>query len=359
MSSTIQANCAGVIVFNNNLTKTILVKTPEGHYSFPKGSRLKQETSIDNALREMNEETGLTADQLLCLKDTRLDEINDNGKLSIQYYIAKLKMDTNNFQFDKNELSEVSWYLIKDADKLTDLLDRRKLLLSQAHQLIADKTDDDFLDGCDLKKPLVKTPKTSAINIKRMEKISRSLSKILRHTAIEMGLNVHSDGSVIVADLLKVSPMRGVSFDDLQYVVDHNDKQRFKLFSNNGTWFIRASQGHSHEVGQYIKDADCLDPITTPLETCIHGTTLTAWKTIKTEGLKPMQRKHIHFAIDESEDIAISGFRKNSSVLIYLDMKKAMDDGIKFFLSDNKVILSLGLDGVIDPKYFKNVVIKN
>lgn len=49
----------------------------------------------------------------------------------------------------------------------------------------------------------------------------------------------------------------------------------------------------------------------------------------------------------------------NSSVMIYLDIPKAMEGGITFFLSANGVVLSPGNDkGIIPPKYFGNVVIK-
>jgi 2'-phosphotransferase len=65
--------------------------------------------------------------------------------------------------------------------------------------------------------------------------------------------------------------------------------------------------------------------------------------------LNKMSRTHIHFA---SEPNAISGFRASSSVLIHIDTVSAMSDGIKFFMSDNGVILS---EGPIDLKYFSKI----
>jgi 2'-phosphotransferase len=62
-----------------------------------------------------------------------------------------------------------------------------------------------------------------------------------------------------------------------------------------------------------------------------------------------MNRTHIHFA---SKPGAISGFRKSSEVLVHVDMKKAMEDGLEFFMSENNVILCVG---PIDKKYFLKV----
>ena len=57
---------------------------------------------------------------------------------------------------------------------------------------------------------------------------------------------------------------------------------------------------------------------------------------------------------------AKSGIRKGYSrpdILIYLDIEKAIKDGIEFYVSKNGVILSPGnQDGIIDVRYFKDVV---
>ena len=43
-------------------------------------------------------------------------------------------------------------------------------------------------------------------------------------------------------------------------------------------------------------------------------------------------------------------------ILIYLDVEKALADGIKLFRSANNVILSPGINGIIPAKYFLKVV---
>lgn len=48
--------------------------------------------------------------------------------------------------------------------------------------------------------------------------------------------------------------------------------------------------------------------------------------------------------------------RKRSEILIYLDLQKALDAGLKFFLSANGVVLSGGDEnGFIKPEFFRRV----
>lgn len=51
--------------------------------------------------------------------------------------------------------------------------------------------------------------------------------------------------------------------------------------------------------------------------------------------------------------------RKSSAVLLYIDVKRAMQDGIAFYISKNGVILTPGQgdEGVLSPRYFSRVVI--
>ena len=51
-------SCAGVVVYNDN-KEVVVVATPKGNYSFPKGKKKKGETVKQTALRELYEETGI------------------------------------------------------------------------------------------------------------------------------------------------------------------------------------------------------------------------------------------------------------------------------------------------------------
>ncbi len=48
--------------------------------------------------------------------------------------------------------------------------------------------------------------------------------------------------------------------------------------------------------------------------------------------------------------------RSSSQILIFVDVQKALDAGIKFYLSDNGVVLTAGNDnGFLTPEFFSRV----
>lgn len=193
--------------------------------------------------------------------------------------------------------------------------------------------------------------------------LSKGLSWLLRHGTVKHHLAMSSDGYVLLDDVLKIKKFETYTLVDVKHVVDINDKQRFALKQEHNNWYIRANQGHSTEVAKKINPDKLLTKLTEPLDNIVHGTTYKAYQTIKLSGLNKMSRSHIHFAI--SDDLIEgnkqqSGIRYNAEVLIYLNMKLAMEDGIEFYMSQNKVVLSAGVgeDGVIDKKYFAKVIDK-
>ncbi|KAI8085026.1 phosphotransferase KptA/Tpt1 [Halteromyces radiatus] len=185
-------------------------------------------------------------------------------------------------------------------------------------------------------------------------RISKLLSYILRHGAVKEKLAIERDGYIKLSDLLARPKLKGVTEAQIQYIVANNDKQRFFLKQDHGDWYIRANQGHS------LRQLDSVDmtPQQTPLDTVIHGTTLANWHLIQQSGyISRMNRNHIHCAIGLPEDNGvISGIRSSSQVLIYIDMQKALQDGILFYRSANDVILTDGLDGSLSLKYVSQVV---
>ncbi|KAI8636136.1 hypothetical protein BD408DRAFT_426632 [Parasitella parasitica] len=189
-------------------------------------------------------------------------------------------------------------------------------------------------------------------------KLSKLLSYILRHGAVKQKLDISPDGYVSVDDILAQPKFKGVTFEQIRYVVDHNDKKRYELSqTTTGEWLVRATQGHSLKS---ILPDDLLETITGSIDTpVIHGTTLEAWKQIQHQGLSKMNRNHIHFAVGFPDDPNVkSGIRATSQVFIFVDVERAKQDGIVFYKSKNNVILSDGIDGIIAPLYFKQVVIK-
>ncbi|CCA72627.1 related to TPT1-tRNA 2`-phosphotransferase [Serendipita indica DSM 11827] len=221
--------------------------------------------------------------------------------------------------------------------------------------------------------------------------LSKTLSYILRHGAKGEGFEMRPDGYVKLEDLLKRPKLRGYGFNQIREVVEENDKQRFTLLlepytttsssaapdtavpitipskladdssdilkdldMDSGTWYIRANQGHSLKVEQLeLKPVE--DPSEIPI--AIHGTTLKAWDSIKQKGLSIMGRNHVHLAAGKpGASGVLSGMRTSSAIHIYIDVEKAMGDGLKFFVSSNGVILTAGdEEGFLSKRYFSKV----
>ena len=135
-----------------------------------------------------------------------------------------------------------------------------------------------------------------------------------------------------------------LSEQDIRQVVTTNDKQRFALLERDHLWYIRANQGHSEKLTESFDDEKMHERIVEPIPICIHGTTQEAFRIICKSGLKPMSRKHVHFAEGlPGDEKVVSGARWNAQVFIYLDMKRAMEDGMVFYRPKNGVILTKGL----------------
>ncbi|KAG7653469.1 Phosphotransferase KptA/Tpt1 [Arabidopsis suecica] len=196
----------------------------------------------------------------------------------------------------------------------------------------------------------------------KIDALGRLLTRILRHMATELSLTMRGDGFIKVEDLLKLNfktsaniQLRSHTVDEIREAVRRDNKQRFSLIDENGELLIRANQGHSITT---VESEKLLKPILSPEEApvCVHGTYKKNLESILSSGLKRMNRLHVHFSCGLPTDgEVVSGMRRNVNVLIFLDIKKALEDGIAVYISDNKVILTEGIDGVVPVDYFQMI----
>ncbi|XP_022757072.1 tRNA 2'-phosphotransferase 1-like [Durio zibethinus] len=196
----------------------------------------------------------------------------------------------------------------------------------------------------------------------KIDALGRLLTRTLRHMATELNLNMRSDGYVKVEDLLKLNlktfaniPLRSHTVDDIKEAVRKDNKQRFSLLEENGMLLIRANQGHTVttvESESLLKQILAADEV----QVCVHGTYKRNLESILESGLKRMKRLHVHFSSGLPADgEVISGMRRDVNILIFLNVKKALEEGMKLYISDNKVILTEGFDGVVPIKYFEKI----
>jgi putative RNA 2'-phosphotransferase len=168
-------------------------------------------------------------------------------------------------------------------------------------------------------------------NSQRLVKISKYLSKHLRHQPERLGLTLSPGGWVQVEDLLAAMSNHNfaLSLAELQEVVATSDKQRF-AFDETGK-LIRANQGHSVEVDLQLE-------VQTPPAILYHGTHVKAVDAILSSGLQKMSRHHVHLSANLDLAHQVGGRRGKSHVFV-IDTAAMVNDGYEFYCSENDVWL--------------------
>ena len=174
------------------------------------------------------------------------------------------------------------------------------------------------------------------------EKLSKFMSKILRHDPLKFGVNLKEDGTCTIRELVDAINSQpnwsDVTPENIAQVVMNCPKQRYTI--NNGR--IKANYGHSKTKIQYQS--------TKPPEFLYHGTNKKVEELILNEGIKPMGRNYVHLS-EGVEFATLAGKRRGELVILKIDAKNAYENGVNFFYDDNEVWFS----DYISPKY----IIKN
>ncbi|MGW2617926.1 RNA 2'-phosphotransferase [Streptomyces sp. NPDC001500] len=165
---------------------------------------------------------------------------------------------------------------------------------------------------------------------RRTVKVSKYLSKHLRHQPERIGLTLDDAGWVEIDELIAACAAHGFRFTraELDHVVAANDKKRFAI---EGTR-IRASQGHSVDVDLGL-------PPATPPPYLYHGTVGRWLDAIRAEGLRPMNRHDVHLSADRETATRV-GARRGRPVVLSVDAGAMHRDGHVFHVSANGVWLT-------------------
>jgi putative RNA 2'-phosphotransferase len=169
------------------------------------------------------------------------------------------------------------------------------------------------------------------MNNSRLVKISKYLSKHLRHQPERIGIKLAPGGWVSVDELLAACKKHSFPINraELNEVVASNDKKRFS-FDSTGI-LIRANQGHSVEVDLQLEP-------TVPPDVLYHGTGHRAVEAILREGLCKMSRHHVHLSSDMATAQKV-GARHGRPVVFTVDAAAMHEDGYTFYCSENGVWL--------------------
>ena len=173
--------------------------------------------------------------------------------------------------------------------------------------------------------------------------ISKKMSYALRHNPDKYGLKLAEDGSVAVGTFLRaMNEMHhfepSLTEDDIRQIMEHADKQRFAIEDER----IRALYGHSFQINVNHKQAD-------PPDVLYHGTAHRFLDSIMEKGLLPLGRQYVHLSADVDTAEQVGRRRDNNPVILVIDAKKASEDGITFYIGNDKVWLA----DRIPPEYIK------
>lgn len=167
--------------------------------------------------------------------------------------------------------------------------------------------------------------------MKDLKHISKFLSLVLRHKPEEIGITMDANGWANVDELIAKCNLKNIvfDFDTLDEVVIASDKQRFAF--NDDYTKIRANQGHTINVDMEFEP-------TKPADFLYHGTVEKFIDNIRLNGLKKMQRLHVHLSKDLETAIKV-GSRRGKPIILKIDASKMHKDGYTFYLSKNDVWL--------------------
>lgn len=166
----------------------------------------------------------------------------------------------------------------------------------------------------------------------RLVKISKYLSKHLRHQPERLGLDIAPGGWVSVDRLITACAAHRFPLTraELEEVATRNDKQRFS-FDESGKR-IRANQGRSIDIDLALTS-------TAPPPVLHHETGAQTVPMILADGLQKMGRHHVHLSLDMDTARRVGG-RHGRGVAFLVDAMGMADAGYEFYVSANGVWLT-------------------
>lgn len=172
--------------------------------------------------------------------------------------------------------------------------------------------------------------------------LSKEISYALRHAPWEYELELDENGWVSVKQLLTAlnesDKWENVTVEDLEHMIENSDKKRHELVEGK----IRALYGHS--IPKRIAKE-----ITEPPAILYHGTARRFLESIEDIGLLPKGRQYVHLSNDIETALQVGKRHDDKPVILEINAKKAWDEGIKFYLGNDKVWLADN----IPSKYIK------
>ncbi|TYT62040.1 RNA 2'-phosphotransferase [Natrialba swarupiae] len=181
-------------------------------------------------------------------------------------------------------------------------------------------------DGC----PICGARGTRLLSSERRRRLSTFTSGLLRHFPDDAGLELDERGWVDYDDLVSAIERQYEWARDrhLEAVVETDPKGRFERTGDGADGKtehddrVRAAYGHSVDVSLEPTDAPVPDEL-------YHGTAPGNLESIRSEGLRPMSRQHVH--LSGSQEAARTVGRRHASdpVVLVVDAAGMLADGYR------------------------------
>lgn len=172
----------------------------------------------------------------------------------------------------------------------------------------------------------------------KLEELSREVSYALRHAPWEYELEMNEEGWVPVKQLLdalhRSEKWSDIQEADLNEMIEKSEKKRHELLDGK----IRAFYGHSIPM-KILKEEKM------PPDVLYHGTARRFWESIHERGLLPQNRQYVHLSQDVETAENVGKRHDGKPYILIIDAKRAWNDGIKFYLGNEKVWLADAIPG--------------
>ncbi len=104
----------------------LIVKHKDGHWGFPKGHMEEKETEKETALRETWEETGIKARIVGDFRKVITYQPKPNTTKDVVFFQGEV--ESGEISFPNEEIDQIKWVTIKEAQKLITYQAERQLL---------------------------------------------------------------------------------------------------------------------------------------------------------------------------------------------------------------------------------------
>lgn len=179
-----------------------------------------------------------------------------------------------------------------------------------------------------------------------LDKVSKTLSYILRHKPEEFGITLDEHGYTRVGDIIDslmskpVDPLFIQSSEDMDRVLMDilmlDTKRYYYRGKDTLRWNrdieVKANYGHSIKG---IKKSESRPPAI-----LYHGTSHKNYISIKDTGIKYMQRDKVHLSEDINVAVSVGKRRDNNPVILEVNTVAALKAGVKFYKEPSGVWLS-------------------